>query len=183
MPHASTPATYLYMWQSTDKVHIFRVALAVVLGIATVLLMDATNTAFFGWYRWAFTTPQSSLHSVKRCAWCVAGPAQQCGPLITAVRLLGSLLWLLYWYLPPFHIVTPLMWGCSRLGHGTEMKRAKVRLDQAHTAPPCHADKMPGTSIGHWLGLPACCASSVGLLLKTTHSLHVCGIFQEVASA
>ena len=25
--------------------------------------------------------------------------------------------------------------GCTRLGHGTEMKRAKVRLDQAHAAP------------------------------------------------
>ena len=30
----------------------FRVALAVGLGIATVLLMDLTNTAYFGWYRW-----------------------------------------------------------------------------------------------------------------------------------
>ena len=38
---------------ATGRVHIFRVALAVGLGIATVLLMDATNTSYFGWYRCA----------------------------------------------------------------------------------------------------------------------------------
>ncbi|EIE24554.1 hypothetical protein COCSUDRAFT_40919 [Coccomyxa subellipsoidea C-169] len=38
------------------RVHDFRVALAVLLGIATVLLMDATNTFYFAWYRLAHGT-------------------------------------------------------------------------------------------------------------------------------
>lgn len=33
------------------RVHVFRVCLAVSLGIATVMLMDATNTFYFAWFR------------------------------------------------------------------------------------------------------------------------------------
>ena len=36
---------------AAGRVHDFRVALAVLLGIATVLLKDATNTFYFAWYR------------------------------------------------------------------------------------------------------------------------------------
>ncbi|CAL8467560.1 g7098 [Coccomyxa elongata] len=38
------------------RVHVFRVCLAVSLGIATVMLMDATNTFYFAWYRLAHGT-------------------------------------------------------------------------------------------------------------------------------
>lgn len=37
---------------ATGRVHTFRVAIAVCLGVATVMLMDATNTFYFAWFRW-----------------------------------------------------------------------------------------------------------------------------------
>lgn len=39
------------LYGHAGRVHVFRVCLAVSLGIATVMLMDATNTFYFAWFR------------------------------------------------------------------------------------------------------------------------------------
>lgn len=71
--------------------HIFRVALAVGLGVATVLLMDATNTSYFGWYRCAQRSSGASRLLCQEIALCiVASVLASCPPRVAASRALAK---------------------------------------------------------------------------------------------
>jgi hypothetical protein len=62
------PAQLFTMFLSrAGRLHVFRVALAVCLGVATVMLMDATNTFYFAWYRYVCTHFMHTPRAKENC--------------------------------------------------------------------------------------------------------------------